>query len=71
VARCSDPFERAELEAGDYVRSFGEHAFVLVSAQAIVAQHIQSFRELPPRQKPGSFPVDRAMEMLTKTEGNN
>ena len=32
----SDPFERAQHEAGDYVRWFIEHAFVLVPAQAIV-----------------------------------
>ena len=29
----SDPFERAQHEAGDYVRWFVEHAFVLVPAQ--------------------------------------
>ena len=43
----SDPFERAEHEAGDYVKWFVEHVFVLVPAQAIVAQHLQhskSFR---------------------------
>ena len=32
----SDPFERAQHEAGDYVRWFIEHAFVLVPAQALV-----------------------------------
>jgi arylsulfatase A-like enzyme len=67
----SDPFERAEQEAGDYDRWFIEHLFVPVPAQAIVAQHLQSFQEFPPRQKPGSFSVDEAMEMLMKTEGNN
>jgi arylsulfatase len=40
----SDPFERAEQESGDYVRWFVEHLFVLVPAQAIVAQHLQSFQ---------------------------
>jgi hypothetical protein len=30
----SDPFERAQHEAGDYVRWFVEHAFLLVPAQA-------------------------------------
>src|SRR6201993_4646946 len=48
----SDPFERAEQEAGDYDRWFIEHLFVLVPAQAIVARYIQSFQEFPPRQKP-------------------
>ena len=36
----SDPFERAEHEAGDYVRWFIEHVFVLVPAQAIVGRHL-------------------------------
>jgi hypothetical protein len=52
-------------------RWFIEHLFVLVPAQAIVAQHLQSFQEFPPRQKPGSFSVDQAMEMLMKTKADN
>ena len=67
----SDPFERAEEEAGDYDKWFIEHLFVLVPAQAIVAQDIQSFQEFPPRQKPGSFSVNEAMEMLMKQKGSN
>ena len=67
----SDPFERAEQESGDYVRWFIEHLFVLVPAQTIVAQYIQSFQEFPPRQKPGSFSVGEAMEMLMKQKGSN
>ena len=36
----SDPLERAEHEAGDYVRWFVEHAFVLLPAQKIVGQFL-------------------------------
>ncbi len=47
---------------------FVEHAFVLVPAQAIVGQHLMSFKEFPPRQgQPGSFSVEQAMEKLTGT----
>ena len=67
----SDPFERAEQESGDYVKWFIEHLFVLVPAQAIVAQHLQSFREFPPRQKPGSFSVEQVMEKLTSPKSSN
>jgi hypothetical protein len=42
---CSDPFERVQYESGDYVRWFIEHAFLLVPTQAIVGQHIASFRD--------------------------
>jgi arylsulfatase A-like enzyme len=67
----ADPFERSEIEAGAYDKWFVEHAFVFVPAQAIVAQHLASFREFPPRQRPGSFSVGEAMEMLTKSKGSN
>jgi arylsulfatase len=66
----SDPFERAEFEAGDYVKWFIEHVFVLVPAQAIVAQHLKTFQEFPPRQRPGSFSIDQAMEKLVNPQGN-
>jgi arylsulfatase len=67
----SDPFERAQHEAGDYVRWFIEHAFLLLPAQKLVGQHLQSFREFPPRQRPGSFSVEQAMEMLRLPPSSN
>jgi hypothetical protein len=67
----SDPFERSLYEAGDYVRWFVEHAFVVVPAQAIVAQHIQSFKEFPPRQRPGSFSVEQALDQLRLPPSHN
>jgi len=36
-----------------------------------VAQHLASFQEFPPRQRPGTFSVGEAMEMLTKQKGSN
>jgi arylsulfatase len=67
----SDPFERSQQESGDYVRWFIDHAFLLVPAQAIVAEHIASFREFPPRQRPGSFSVEQAMEKLRLPPSTN
>ena len=67
----SDPFERAQHESGDYVRWFIEHAFVVGPAQGIVAQHLASFVHFPPRQKPGSFSVEQAMEKLRAPPANN
>ena len=58
-------------EAGDYVRWFVEHAFVLVPAQSLVAQHLVSFQQFPPRQKPGSFSVEQAMEKLRNPPSSN
>jgi arylsulfatase len=67
----SDPFERAEHEAGGYDKWFIEHAFVFVPAQSIVGGHLKSFQEFPPRQKPGSFSVDQAMQKMMEQKINN
>ena len=66
----SDPFERAEIEAGGYVRWFVDHMFVLLPAQQIVGEHLATFQEFPPRQRPGSFSIDKVMEMLMETNRN-
>jgi arylsulfatase len=61
-----DPFERAEHEhAMGFQRWYLEHMFVIAPAGAYVGQWLQSFREFPPRQKPGSFNLDRVMESVT------
>jgi hypothetical protein len=46
-----DPFERANYEAGDYVKWFVENAFVFLPAQALVTQHLATYTQFPPRQR--------------------
>jgi arylsulfatase A-like enzyme len=60
----SDPFERAEYEGYGYNEWFVQHMFLIAPAGAYVGQWLQSFREFPPRQKPGSFNLDRVMEAV-------
>ena len=62
----SDPFERAEYEGYGYNQWVVEHMFAFAPAAFYVGQWLQSFREFPPRQKPGSFNLDRVMEALTQ-----
>ncbi|MCX7203504.1 MAG: sulfatase-like hydrolase/transferase [Burkholderiales bacterium] len=63
-----DPFERAEAEhAIGYQRWYLERMYAIAPAGAYVGQWLQSFKEFPPRQKPGSFNLDRVMEAVTKT----
>ena len=67
-----DPFERAEAEhAIGYQRWYLEHMFVIAPAGAYVGQWLQSFREFPPRQKPGSFNLDRVMEAVSAGQPSN
>ena len=61
-----DPFERAEEEnAMGFDRWYIERMFVFGPAISHVGQWIQSFKEFPPRQKPGSFNLDQVMESVT------
>jgi arylsulfatase A-like enzyme len=61
----SDPFERADKEGMGYAQWRIERAFLIAPAGAYVAQWLQSFKEFPPRQKPGSFNLDRVMDAVT------
>ncbi|MFT5181489.1 MAG: arylsulfatase A-like enzyme [Candidatus Krumholzibacteriia bacterium] len=66
-----DPFERAKQEnAMGYQRWYLEHMFAVAPAANFVGQWLQSFREFPPRQKPGSFNLDRVMEAVTAQQGS-
>ena len=65
-----DPFERAEHEnAMGYQRWYMERMFAIAPAGAHVATWLQSFREFPPRQKPGSFNLERVMEAVSQGQG--
>jgi len=59
-----DPFERAEAEATLYDLWLLDRAFLLVPAQAFVGQHLQTYVEYPPRQKPGTFSLDQVLQKL-------
>jgi len=60
-----DPFERAEHEnTMGYQRWYIEHMWAFAPAGAYVGQWLQSFKDFPPRQKPGSFNLDRVMETV-------
>jgi hypothetical protein len=66
-----DPFERAEAEdAMGFQRWYMEHMYAIAPAAGYVGQWLQSFREFPPRQKPGSFNLDRVMESVTRGAGD-
>jgi arylsulfatase len=60
----TDPFER-----GPHSINYGNwqmhRVFLMVPAQAIVAQWIESFKEFPPRAKAASFTVSDVMDKIT------
>jgi len=59
-----DPYERATITSNSYYDWLLDRAFMLVPAQAYVAQFLETFEEFPPRQKAASFSLDRVLEKL-------
>jgi arylsulfatase len=73
----ADPFERA-MQPGPSGRSasflydhwHSQRMYALVPAQSVVAKFMGTFKDYPPRQKPGSFSVGDALEQLqTASQG--
>jgi arylsulfatase A-like enzyme len=65
-----DPFELARDIGMGYDQWFVEHMYAFAPAGAYVGQWLQSFRDFPPRQKPGSFNLDQVMEAVSKGAGD-
>ncbi len=65
-----DPYERAYRTSNTYYDWLLDRAYLLVPAQGLVAEFLQTFQEFPPRQKPASFSIDQVMEKMQKTTGS-
>jgi arylsulfatase A-like enzyme len=60
----TDPYERADHTSNTYYDWLIDHVFLMVPAQAYVAQMIQSLAEFPQRQEPASFNIEQVMAKL-------
>ena len=67
----TDPFERADHEGMGYQRWRAERMYALAPAQGYVAKWLQSFKDFPPRQEPGSFSLGDMMEKIMDGNPNN
>ena len=67
----TDPFERADHEAIGYGQWRAERMYALAPAQAFVGNWLKSFKDFPPRQKPGSFSLSNAMDKIMQGSPNN
>lgn len=65
----TDPFEIADHESISYGRWRFDRLFLLMPAQAYVAQFLETFKDYPPRQKPASFSIDQVLESLQRNQG--
>ncbi|WP_068088638.1 arylsulfatase [Polycladidibacter stylochi] len=59
-----DPFERADHNANGYWNWLIDRAFLIYKANALVRSHLQTYKDYPPSQRPGSFTMDGASEFV-------
>ena len=60
----TDPFERADVTSNSYYDWFIDNPYIVLAANFVMAQFLESFREFPPRQEAASFTIDQAMRKL-------
>jgi arylsulfatase A-like enzyme len=59
-----DPYERSQITSNTYYDWYLDRAYVLLPAAEFVGRFLSTFQEFPPRQKPGSFTIGDAAEMI-------
>jgi arylsulfatase len=59
-----DPLERGMKTSNTYDDWFLDRVFLLAPAQGYAARFLGTFKEFPPRQKPGSFNLENVIEAL-------
>ena len=67
----TDPFERADITSNTYYDWLLRRAWILVPAQAYVAEMLQTLIEFPPRQEPAAFNIGQVMEKLQAGIGSS
>jgi len=65
----ADPFEEGEDSSLFYDKWMADRSFLMVPAQAIVAQWLDSLKEFPVRQKPSSFSIETIVERAMPKTG--
>ena len=62
-----DPFERADTDSNSYNLWWDKKiGTALMLGNTAVGQFVQSLQQFPPRQRPGTFTVDRILEAVYK-----
>jgi len=60
-----DPYERSQLTSNTYYNWLLDRVYLLLPASAYVGEFLETFKEFPPRQKAGSFNLEKVMEKMT------
>lgn len=65
----TDPYERADITSNTYYDWLVHNAYFIYAAQTGAAKFVETFKEFPAVQKPGSFTVDEALSKMSEAAG--
>jgi arylsulfatase A-like enzyme len=60
----TDPFERADVTSNTYYDWFIDHDYIVLAAQSVVTEFLDTFRDFPRQQRAASFTIDQAIEKM-------
>jgi arylsulfatase A-like enzyme len=66
----TDPYERADITSNTYWDFVLHNAYFIYAAQTLAAKFVETFKEFPRMQKPGSFTVDDALAKMSEAVGD-
>jgi len=66
-----DPYERAQKTSNTYYDWLLDRVYLLLPASAYVEKFMATFKEYPPRMKPGSFTLGDAVEKIQSQAGGS
>jgi arylsulfatase A-like enzyme len=67
----ADPYERADITSNTYYDWMTSNDGIAYGVLAGVAAFLETFKEFPPSQRPGSFTIDQAVEKMRRSLNNN
>ena len=62
----TDPFERADITSNTYWDWYMSKGYMIMGAQSLVTEFLETFKDFPPRQKAASFTIDQALEKMSQ-----
>ena len=65
-----DPYERAQITSNTYYDWLLDRIYLLLPASEYVGTFLETFKEFPPRQKAGSFNLEKVMEKMLEPGTN-
>jgi arylsulfatase A-like enzyme len=65
-----DPYERSQLTSNTYYDWLLDRVYLMLPASDYVGKFLMTFKEFPPRQKAGSFNLEKVMETLAEPSSN-